>query len=452
MKKLKNKIISVLCVALVSSASCVDLPVKNILDIKASAIKGDMNSDSKINAVDLVMMINHLLLVKPEVEFDFSAADINDDGVVNIIDAVMLKQKILYDTIEEVYVSAEYDMVEQNVKYFGRAHYYNEVLWLAPSASGVEFEFTGFECSLTLLGDNIINSENSRARVGVFVNGELVLDTMIDKPEQTFKVFESTEAKSAVVKVVKFSESANSTFGIKSANVNGTKIKPTSNKELNIEFIGDSITCGYGVDTTRENPFTTSKENASKTYAYITAQDLNADYSFVSYSGYGVVSGYTSNGVKNSTSLVMPYYNKIGNSYGAFNSTLKPNTIEWDFNKKVSDIIVINLGTNDSTYCKDAEKRLEFEDGYIEMLKKIREYNGTSKIVCTLGIMGADLYPNVENAVNRYKTSTADENVFTMQFEVQQYNDGYGGDWHPSEITHKKAAEKLTDFLKTIIN
>ena len=62
------------------------------------------------------------------------------------------------------------------------------------------------------------------------------------------------------------------------------------------------------------------------------------------------------------------------------------------------------------------------------------------------------LYPNIENAVNRYKTSTADENVFTMQFEVQQYNDGYGGDWHPSEITHKKAAEKLTDFLKTIIN
>lgn len=56
----------------------------------------------------------------------------------------------------------------------------------------------------------------------------------------------------------------------------------------------DSITCGYGVDDEdRSHQFSTKTEDATKAYAYKTAQLLNADYSLVSYSGHGVVLGYT---------------------------------------------------------------------------------------------------------------------------------------------------------------
>lgn len=46
---------------------------------------------------------------------------------------------------------------------------------------------------------------------------------------------------------------------------------------------------------------------------------------------------------------------------------------------------------------------------------------------------------------------TGDAKVYTMKFDVQQSSDGYGADWHPSEATHTKAADKLTAKIKEIM-
>ena len=48
-------------------------------------------------------------------------------------------------------------------------------------------------------------------------------------------------------------------------------------KDIKIEFIGDSITCGYGIDEMNEKGyFSTATENFTKSYAYITAENLGA--------------------------------------------------------------------------------------------------------------------------------------------------------------------------------
>ena len=83
---------------------------------------------------------------------------------------------------------------------------------------------------------------------------------------------------------------------------------PEKEKALSIEFIGDSITCAYGVEGSNSyEPFRTTTENFMKSYAYLTAQKLDADYSAVSYSGYGVLSGYTSGDI-NTDSLIPDCY------------------------------------------------------------------------------------------------------------------------------------------------
>ena len=87
-------------------------------------------------------------------------------------------------------------------------------------------------------------------------------------------------------------------IGIKNIKVNSCNnlkiIEPTNKKDLSIEFIGDSMTCAYGVEGKDENEhFKTSTENFSKSYAYLASQILNVDYSSVSYSGYGIASGYS---------------------------------------------------------------------------------------------------------------------------------------------------------------
>lgn len=347
-----------------------------------------------------------------------------------------------------------YSLTEENVKLLGRTYYDGEKLYCALSGTGAEFTFNGTKCSITVTGDsNALNASNAdnQARVGIYVNGERVIDDMVDNLQETYDVFESDTPKDVTISIVKLSESPMSTIGIKEIKATGSKIAPTPNKDVLIEFIGDSITCGYGIDDPdKDHHFSTKTEDVTKAYAYRTAQALNADYSMVSFSGYGIVSGYT-NDKKVAAQTVPQFYTKLGYSWAA-NGSFVPANVDWDFSKRQPDVIVVNLGTNDDSYTKtDSERKQEYCDGYVEFLKKIRANNPDAKILCTLGIMGDRLFEQVQLAVNNYTEETGDTNISTMKFDVQLPDDGYSADWHPSVTTHEKASEKLAAEIKALL-
>lgn len=348
-----------------------------------------------------------------------------------------------------------YKATEENVKLLGRTYFDIDRLYCALSGTGFEFTFTGTKCTIAVVGDSNSASEamaDSHARVGIYVNGERVVDDMVDHNEELYTVFESDEPREVTVTFVKLSESPHSTIAVTDINVTGTPIKPTSDKDKLIEFIGDSITCGYGADDPdKSHTFSTKTEDVTKAFAYKTAQVLDADYSMVSFSGYGIISGY-SDGEKKVTQQALPkYYTKLGYSWSP-NGLFAPSDIEWDFSKRQPDVIVINLGTNDDSYTQNHKDRQEeYGAAYTEFLKKVREKNPDAKIVCAFGVMGDRLFPYVQLAVDNYTAETGDGNVSTLKFDVQQAADGYSADWHPSITTHDKAAAKLTEYLKTLL-
>ncbi|WP_042211256.1 SGNH/GDSL hydrolase family protein [Paenibacillus borealis] len=344
--------------------------------------------------------------------------------------------------------------IEKNVKIIGRTHYYNDVLWLALSGSGVEFSFYGTKAEITIVGDAIALTGNNLARIGISVNGKRVIDDQLNNPSTTYTVFESDTEQEITVTVIKLSEAAMSTAGIQEISVNAAGgIKPAPDKIHTIEFIGDSITCGYGVDDEHGlHSFSTATEDVMKAYAFLAAQQLEADYSMVSYSGYGIITGYTENDQKLTTHLIPDYYERVGKSEGRFDNTLLPQDVRWDFSKFVPQLIVINLGTNDDSYTKeDTDKQTEYEQEYVEFLKMVRRSNPHAPILCTLGIMGDRLYPYVEQAVNGYTRETGDSNISAMKFDVQLEADGYAADFHPSQSTHRKAADKLAAHIRELM-
>ncbi|MDO7908536.1 GDSL-type esterase/lipase family protein [Paenibacillus sp. JX-17] len=341
-----------------------------------------------------------------------------------------------------------------NVKIIGRTHYYNDVLWLALSGSGVEFSFHGKRAEITLKGDQIALGDHNHARIAIEVNGERVIDDLVNEAVKIYTVFESVADQDVTVQIIKLSEAPMSTVGIEEIRVDAQSgIKPTPDRIHKIEVIGDSITCGYGVDTENElQSFSTSTEDVTKAYAYLTTQQLQADYSMVSFSGYGIISGYTDNDQKLTTHLVPDYYDKVGKSEGKFDGKVSPQTVSWDFAAFKPDLIVINLGTNDDSYAKDdAVRQAEYAEQYMEFLKTVRTHNPEAQILCTLGIMGDRLYPYVERAVNAYTQQTGDTHIAVIKFDVQLPEDGYGADWHPSQITHRKAADRLTAHIKELM-
>lgn len=346
-------------------------------------------------------------------------------------------------------------MNAENVKLLGRTHLIDDTLWLAFSGTGADFDYTGKKLEVTLVGDAAASGgAENQVRAAVYVDGERVIDQMLDEPEKTLTVFESEESKTVNVKIIKLSETAMSTMGIKPIKIaEGEKIAPAAAKAHRIEFVGDSITCGYGVDDeVKEHHFVTGTEDVTKAYAYKTAQALDADYSMVSISGYGIISGYTNGDKKISAQTIPQYYEKMGFSYNSFAETEKPESIDWDFSEFVPEVVVINLGTNDESYCKSyADRKEEYRDAYIEFIKKVREKNPDATIICALGIMGAGLYPTVEEAVNNYQEETGDQNVYSFRLTPQDGSLGYAADWHPTAATHDKAAEELSAKIKEIM-
>lgn len=342
-----------------------------------------------------------------------------------------------------------------NVKLIGRTLTENDTLWIAQSASGIEFTCTGTHASVDIKGDGAaLGAADSRARFAIYVDGKRVLDEMVDSAEKTYDIFDYDTEKEATVKILKLSESTNSTFGITGITVTGEgDVAPTPEKELKIEFIGDSITCAYGVDDeVKEHHFSTETEDATKSFAYKTAEALDADYSMVSYSGHGVVSGYTSK-EKNTDNLVPPVYEQFAKTYGS-SSGYFTETTPWDFSEFVPQYIVINLGTNDYSYTGGKkEKKAEFVEEYVKFLKMVRKDNPDAFIICSLGIMGANLYSQIEKAVNQYIEETGDTNLAPFYFDQQNGDkNGIAADWHPTEGSHQDAADALVEYFNTLIN
>lgn len=379
------------------------------------------------------------------------ADDVNEDGKISILDLIMMKNSII--TEEDSTGTVENDTFRaaaENVKLTGRTYDDGSVTWLVQSGSAVEFDLTASEASVVLAGDSSIKAEEKyRPRYAVLVDDRLVEDALMSTESKEVVLLKENAQKTVRVKIIHLSEANNGAVGVESIKTVSSArnpVKPVAKKDLCIEFVGDSITCAYGVEgKSSGEPFMTSTENFMKSYAYLTAQKLGADYSAVSYSGHGIVSGYSSSGEKEAGSLVPDCYENI--------AKLAPYSKPWDFEKQHNDVVVINLGTNDDTYVRtDPDTRLdEYAEEYFEFLKMVRKNNPDAYIICTVGTMGCEeMYPGIEKAVSEFK-SNSDSNIMCYLSAVQNASNGYGSDWHPSEITQQLSAYVLADKICTAL-
>lgn len=347
---------------------------------------------------------------------------------------------------------------EMNVKYLGRAVLVNDTLFLSLSGSGFEFQYTGCGLTLSLTGGSaseIPDNEGNYARFAIYVNGTRVTDAQLSSSSITLKVAESAEPVTSTIRFVKLSECAMSLIGVKPLEIaEGETVTPTPAKAHKIEFIGDSITCGYGVDDEDPlHPFKTATEDVTRAYAFKTATALDCDYSMFSTSGYGIISGYTGDpSVKMTNQLIPDFYEYMGFSYDLLPGISTPMEISWNFSRYCPDAIVINLGTNDDSYCQEDQSRQEeYCAAYEAFLKVVRSHNPNAHIFCVLGLMGDRLYPWVCKACENYSSSTGDTKITSVHLPEQDASIGYVSDYHPLESAHEKAAQVLIPQIREIM-
>lgn len=223
-------------------------------------------------------------------------------------------------------------------------------------------------------------------------------------------------------------------------NSNVIKIK---DKRKIIEFIGNSITCGYGVEAKDQNEaFNDSTSNFMDTYASITAKNINYKTCIVARSGIGVYRNFNDDPNGSAWPMSKVY----------FNTFITDSTKAWDFSIK-PQIICIGLGTNDmSTAGYDKEK---FTTTYVNFVNQVRKNNPNAHIVLMNSVMlGGDDAMNLYNCANNVELAMrmkGDTKVYRFNFTLDDGSLGYGADWHPCKAMHKKMAQQLTTFLKQTI-
>ena len=340
-------------------------------------------------------------------------------------------------SIEEECKEMEIIPNSENVKFLGRFYIKDETIWLVLSGSAIEFYLTGKSAEINIVGDGngIYLSEDQRARYAIYIDDKQLIDTTMGELEKTIVLFKNSEEKEIKVRVILLSEGSHGAIGVKSININSCSekaIKPSKYKDLRIEYIGDSITCAWGIESASEaDPFKTTTQNFELTYAFLSAKELDADYSGVCYSGSGVAGGGSQ----------MPKVYTQTNAFTSYNE-------EWDFDKFPNDIVVINLGTNDMAFAAES-KHDDYIQEYTNFLQLIREKNPDAYIICTLGMMGCEtLFPLIEKAITLF----GDKKVSGFLLPAQKAEDGIGSQYHPNKVTHAKAgkivAEKIQEILE----
>lgn len=226
-----------------------------------------------------------------------------------------------------------------------------------------------------------------------------------------------------------------------------------------IEFIGDSITSGEGLaGKPDEMDWITQWFCASKTYAAQLAKKMNADWSTISQCGWGLCWGWDGD----VTSAIPLYYNQV---CGVLNGEQQQamGTCDALSYGGGAEYVILNLGTNDNSGFKsqDDGKGVDGVAGKAivaevkRFLGEIRKNNPHAKIIWTWGMISIDIVPSlIIKGVKEYITESKDKDVYTLELEsmekLEKTEEDKGSRGHPGPITHKKAAERIFNFIKTL--
>lgn len=336
-------------------------------------------------------------------------------------------------------------------RYFGRILEKDDIVYLGYTNSKVEFYVQGEADKDTAITAKIgtkSNGEQDDARLRVYIDDVLyttepiVLDTEL----ATYPVATLNDDSVHKVSIIKITEAQMSYAALHEITIeNGTLLPlPKENDtRIKVEFIGDSITCGYGVHGEPMSEYHIREEDGEITYAALTAKELNFNARYMAVSGHGVYCEYTGN-LDGTLSRLYKYTN-----WWVDQETM------YEFNDFTPELIVINLGTNDSRFFEESEEAQEgftekFITAYVDFVKFIRSKYPDVKLLCICGTLAAQPFSRIEKACELLRAEGYDD-IHTLELPFHDVEHDGQASQHPSAITHQKDAQRLIAKIREIM-
>ncbi len=326
------------------------------------------------------------------------------------------------------------DANDSYIQYMGRIDYSNPLQpRLHSSGAAIKTKFKGTYCQILMEDQHlwssyynyieIIVDEGDPVRMQLSDESTIDVVSGLDDAEHTIMIVKDTEADIGYIDFLGFRAEA--------------LVEPEALPERKIEFIGNSITCGYGVD---ESDLDCGAgewyENHNAYYAYgpLVARELEAQWMLSSVSGIGLIHSCC-----DKTFEMPDVYENVD---------LSTSGDSWDFDLYKPDIITICLGQNDGI-----QDSADFVSAYIDFIGTLRSYNSAAEIICLTSPMASDdLYEaqtSYLTGVVDYLTTQGDSKIHKLYLSKGLVG---GCDSHPNKTQQQTVADEIVDYISNNIN
>lgn len=319
--------------------------------------------------------------------------------------------------------------------------------------SSVKFAFTGSEANFTfsLSGQSAISASIDGSNITAA--NKTIFDSA-DGPTGTFGTGILSPEKH-IVEFFRVTETDHGTIDFGEVTTDGhlLALEPSSRR---IEFIGDSITVGYGVDGVFPCTDSVITENAGRTYAAIIGQAVSADISLVAWSGRGVLRNYPQADCSDPLPVMPVLWRQTSALDTTPTYTFPP--------AEHPQAVVINLGTNDFAYltgpadasgnptaCRPPITEQQYQDAMTNFTVQVQQEYPRAKVFLVSSPLLSDGFPVGQNQHSTQlaaveATASSLENVFVVDFPAQ--TGAVGCDFHPSFATHQQMAGLLLPVIQ----
>lgn len=213
-------------------------------------------------------------------------------------------------------------------------------------------------------------------------------------------------------------------------------------RQRQLEFIGASYDCGYGVDDpSRLAKFTPETENASRSFCAILSRYFDADYVVIAHSGMGAARNYNSK---------FDGYHMPDRYLQTFDMDSAQAT-RW--NAAESDIrpalTCIYLGGNDFSVSVQPSYE-KFRDGYYRLIRYIKDYYGEDHpVLCVSSKAHSTLLDYMRDMVKFCPMPNVHFMACCPSLHLSTDED-LGASMHPNYIGHQKFSYAYIPYIATI--
>ena len=307
--------------------------------------------------------------------------------------------------------------------------------------TSIEARFSGPRICVELVDTPIEDDTRETDWIDVAIDGSPPMAYALSEGRKTYCFAAPKEAGAHTIKITKRTEGevGEITFLVFHVAPKHRLLPLGPPPPMHIEFIGDSITAGYGAEgSSGACHWSAATENASRTYAAVAARELGASFSLIAWSGKGLLRNYDP-----SDRQTLP---------AVYERTLptRPESIAGRGEPR-ADVVVINLGTND--WFSGVPDRDAWTAEFLRLLEAVRRRHPGARIVLALGPMLADDFPqpNARREMRAWLTAIARREQVNPLDLIEFWTDpaeGVGCDVHPNVRTHARLGHELAALLQ----